>query len=104
MKILQRLKFLKVKKGRIKGYLKAHHIVVRMNLTNFECPECCKKYGYSEYPVRAQLLYDEKYHKHKFYLKCKECDLTTPAYEDPKELINFWEELWVSEDVKVVGV
>ena len=53
--------------GLLKEYLRAHHTVIRMNLTNFECPVCCKNMSYQVYPVRAQLLYDEKYHKHKFY-------------------------------------
>lgn len=85
---------------RLKKYLKAHYSVVIMNLTTFECPECCKKYGYSEYPARAYTLYDEQYHKYKFYLKCKDCNLVTPAYEDLKDLMKYWEELWVTEDVK----
>lgn len=93
---------LKVKKGKIKSYLKAHRFLIRANLTNFECPECCKKYNLSEYeyPVRVRVLYDEKYHK--FYLKCRDCKLTTLAYEDPKELINVWKDLWTSAEVKIV--
>ena len=93
---------LKVKKEKIKSYLKAHRFLIRANLTNFECPECCKKYNLPEYPVRVRVLYDEKYHKHKFYLKCRDCKLTTPAYEDPKELINVWEDLWISAEIKIV--
>lgn len=85
----------------IKDFINAQRVQIRMNLTSFECPECCKTDKFSNYPVRVRVLYDEKYHKHKFYLKCRDCKLTTPAYEDPKELINVWEDLWISAEVKI---
>lgn len=88
----------------LKDLIKAHRILIPMNLTGFECPECCKKYKISNYPVRAQILRDEKYHKYKFYLKCKDCGLVTPAYEDLKKLIEVWEDIWINEEIKTVGV
>lgn len=88
----------------LKDLIKAHRILIRMNLTSFECPECCKTNKFSNYPVRVQVLKDEKYHKYKFYLKCKDCNLVTPAYEDPKKLMEVWEDIWINEEIKTVGV
>ncbi len=88
----------------LKDLIKAHRLLIPMNLTGFECPECCKTYKPSNYPVRAQILRDEKYHKYKFYLKCPYCRLVTPAYDDLKKLMEVWEDIWISAEVKAVGV
>lgn len=89
---------------RIKDFINAQRVQVRMNLTSFECPECCKTDKFSNYPVRVRVLKDEKYRKYKFYLKCKDCNLVTPAYEDPKKLMEVWEDIWISADIRTVGV
>ncbi len=87
----------------LKDCVKAHKELILINLTSFECPECCKKYKISNYPVRANLFNDKKYHKYKFYLKCKDCGLVTPAYEDLKKLMEVWEDIWISAEIKAVG-
>ena len=62
-----------------------------------------KSIKYQTIPVRANLFKDKKYHKYKFYLKCKDCGLVTPAYEDLKKLMEVWEDIWISVEIKAVG-
>lgn len=75
--------------------------LLKLNLTATYCPNCAVFRG--EKPTAAfHSMKDEMYHKTKYYIKCKYCKAITPAYEDPKDAIENWEDLFVKKELETV--
>lgn len=73
----------------------------KLNMYGNECPIC--SVGKSCNPTaKFSLLYDEKYRKNKFYISCRTCKLTTPAFEDPRDAIEFWDYNFILKEDEIL--
>ena len=67
----------------------------------WECPNCTeaewKGDPYSA-SVSVHYVWDEKYHKYKFYMHCRNCSYTTPAFETAKAAFDSYAENLVSAE------
>lgn len=71
-----------------------------MNITGTYCPNCALFKG--EYPTaRVSSLYDTQYHQYKFYIHCRTCKATTPAYENARDAIENWDDLFIKKETEV---
>lgn len=73
----------------------------RLNLYGTECPCCSPEKGYSP-TAQFNILWDEKYHKTKYYVHCKKCYLTTPAFEDPKDAMDVWDYNFIMKEDEIL--
>ena len=81
--------------------IKTLKTLVKLNLTGIYCPNCAVSKG--EYPTAGfTFMKDELYHKTKYYIRCKVCDAVTPAYEDPKDAIENWDDLFIKKELETV--
>lgn len=89
---------------RIKEYFKALKTVVKHNLFGgFICPECSMREDYDYHmPSEMYFLRDEKYHKYKYYIKCHNCEKTTPALDTPKEALEMWDDYFIDQECKIM--
>lgn len=86
---------------RLKDLLKVDRTLFRLNLTGTFCPNCAITKG--EYPTAGfKRLYDRVYHKYKFYMRCRYCNTTTPAYEDPNDVIENWNDLFIKKEESLI--
>lgn len=67
------------------------------NNFGYHCPNCSNDNRVTAY---ANAMKDELYHKTKFFIRCRHCKLTTPAYETIKEASSAWEEVCASVEAK----
>ena len=79
---------------RVINYFKSLSKIINKKIFGYYCP-CCSTEDYNVSSCTARILWDEKYHKYKYYIKCKYCDITTPAYEDIKDAEENFEYLWI---------
>ena len=89
---------------RIKEYFKALKTIFRYNLfSGYICPECSTKKDYNYYmPASMRFLWDEKYHKYKYYIKCHCCKKTTPAFSELKKVFEIWDDYFIAEECKIM--
>lgn len=72
----------------------------------YECPNCAlhiEKNMYEGLEPTARIFYikNEIYKKPAFYVKCKVCNFTTPAFDTSREALNQWLEHWIDVESKV---
>ena len=67
----------------------------------WECPLCMDN-NYKNDPYSATVgmntMWDEQRHKYKFYMHCRNCKYTTPAYETKQEAFKMYNENIVSTE------
>ena len=73
--------------------------LIYLNLVNAPCIYCCGK-GFGS--TRYHIIFDKKYKKYKYYIKCKCCNTVTPAFEDPKDALDFWDEYAISKEIEIL--
>lgn len=82
----------------IREYLKRLLKAASVNINGYYCPKCSLLMESKATTALAHVMYDEKYHKPKTYIKCSECGLTTPAYESYKDLIDAWDDYFIKQE------
>lgn len=80
----------------LKEFVKALKTHFKLSTKLWYCPYC---YGLSDnknyWPTgHAHMLYDKYYKKFKFFVKCKSCHTTTPAFESSVSVVENWEDLY----------
>ena len=84
----------------MKGYFKSLKIVIKANSSGgFECPSC--SLSGAQAPARLHLMNDKVFKKYKFYIQCKWCKRTTPAFEKLKDAVDNWEDLFISKELEI---
>lgn len=84
----------------MKGYFKSLKTVVKVNSSGgFECPSC--SLSGAQAPAKLYLMNDKIFKKYKFYIKCKWCKRTTPAFENLKNVVDNWEDLFISKELEI---
>ena len=78
----------------IKAFLK----LIKLNLVGYPCPDCFEKYSGS---TKFYIVYDKQYKNWKYYMKCKKCGTTTPAFEEPKKCFEMWEDNVINKEIKL---
>jgi transcription elongation factor Elf1 len=79
---------------KLKKHLKILQQLAKANNCGFYCPSCSIKS--STATARVRTVKDELCHKTKYFIRCKRCKLTTPAYETIKEAVDAWEDTCIS--------
>ena len=64
--------------------------LIYLNLVNAPCIYCCGK-GFGS--TRYHIIFDKKYKKYKYYIKCDFCKRTTPAYENTEKVLDVWNDM-----------
>lgn len=70
---------------------------------SYDCPNCAlttneKLFEECEPTARVLFMKNEIYNKPNFYVKCKVCGFTTPAYDTSKEALDNWNDNWVTTE------
>lgn len=76
---------------------------VASNAAGFYCPHCSLYSAYGAATGLMHIMYDRQYHKFKSYIKCEDCRLTTPAYEDYKDLVDAWDDYFIKQETELFG-
>lgn len=71
----------------------------QLNVTALECPSCTVVGTYPS--AKFGCIKDEKYHKLKYYICCRFCKQITPAFEDPKEALENWSDLFILKEDEI---
>lgn len=83
---------------RLIRYFKNYKLLLRNhNMFGYECPNCGPGLDMGDgIPITAssQSLWDEQYKQYKFFVKCKSCNFTTPAYPTLREAEDKWADAW----------
>lgn len=74
-----------------------------MSIYSYDCPNCAlninKVFLEGLEPTARMLFMKNKiYNKPNFYIKCKFCGFTTPAFNTSKEALDSWSESWVTTE------
>lgn len=83
--------------------IKQHKVLYKKGFAPFrwECPNCTvKAYRNDPYSHTVSLkhLWDEQYHKYKFYMGCSNCNYVTPAFEEPNKAYEIYEDNLIDAD------
>lgn len=73
--------------------------LIMANSQGFYCPTCASIIGKTT--AKVFLMKDKKFHKEKFYIKCKTCKRTTPAYEQLNSAIEQWDDQFCLYEMKL---
>lgn len=78
--------------NKLKSFFDAYKKLFKLNLTGYYCPECspCRLFIPT---AQVNVMKDEKYHKYKYYIQCRDCKLTTPAFEDYEDAFDAWDNI-----------
>lgn len=83
----------------IKEFLKKQVEALKANIFGYYCPDCSL---YSSEPTSfIRIMKDHQHNIFKYYLKCRDCRRTTPAFKTIKEAKDFWDENWISKEVEL---
>ena len=89
---------MKTKASRFNQRLKAFYTIFVHNMFGNYCPECQA----TVCTGRARTVYNELYHNYNYYIKCKACQKTTPAFPTVKEANDNWEIEWARAEDKII--
>lgn len=82
-------------KYRFKDFL----TLFKLNSITIPCPEC---FALSNgYYSKFGIVWDGLYKKPKYYIRCKCCNLVTPAFEDPEDAKEVWEDYFIERETKL---
>lgn len=84
----------------LKSTIKNIKIAMRHNVYGLYCPDCSLRVNKPTAYIHRG--YDKLYKKDKIYIKCNSCDRVTPMYEDEKDLLNTWDDLFIDKEVDIV--
>lgn len=70
---------------------------------SYDCPNCAlttneRLFEALQPSARVLFMKNELYKKPNFYVKCKVCGFTTPAYDTSKEALDAWNDSWVTTE------
>jgi hypothetical protein len=85
---------------KLKKHLKILQQLAKANNCGFYCPNCSIERNNTT--AGASAVEDELYHKTKYFIRCKRCNLTTPAYETIKDAAESWENVCASVEDKML--
>ena len=87
----------------MKKYFKALRTVVHANLSGgFECPTC--SIFETQAPARMFFIKDKRDNKYKYYIECTHCHRVTPAFEKLADVIDNWEDLFITKECEICRV
>ncbi len=93
-----------------KRYTLKNFVWLMKNLTScrFDCPYCTPVSDRDKDPysssVAIKYLWDEQYHKYKFFAKCKhvKCKYVTPAFDNINAVVDHMEYDWTLKTDKLL--
>lgn len=83
-----------------KEFCRSYKKLFQLNVTALECPSCNVVGTYPS--AKFGCIKDEKYHKLKYYICCRFCKQITPAFEDPKEALENWSDLFILKEDEIL--
>lgn len=85
---------------KLKQRLNSIRVLARVNNFGYYCPKC--SISKNVVTAGARTVDDELYHNIKYFIKCKVCNLTTPAYSNIDEANEAWENVCASVEDKML--
>lgn len=87
----------------MKKYFKALRTVVHANLSGgFECPTC--SIFETQAPARMYFMKDKRDNKYKYYIECTHCHRVPPAFEKLADVVDNWEDLFITKECEICRV
>lgn len=84
---------------RLKQYFLANLNCYKHNIYGYFCPDCSLKLFNPT--AFLENLWDEKYKMYKMYIRCDNCSITTPAFENIKKVQDSWDDIFVKKEIEL---
>lgn len=85
----------------VKDFLKRTIKSTISNTVGFYCPKCSLINDINKPTAKIRNIYDRKYYKFKSYIKCQQCNLTTPAYEKYSDIFDIWDDYFIKRETEL---
>lgn len=87
--------------NRMSKYFRSVKDLMKANMSCYHCPDCVL---YTFTPtVKMKTVYDPRYKKYSYYMKCSQCRYVTPAFDDPTKTLDVYDDNWVPTETFILS-